>query len=179
MTTRRRAGALLLAWSLTAAVLWAADVRVTPLVSDGQVFASFNAAASYTAEVREAVQSGLPTTLTFFVELRQSSVIWFDRNVSAVTVAASIKYDTLRGDFQVTKMTEGQVFSSERTDKEEEARRWATEFERVRLSNGSDLQANGEYYVRVRMRATPRRSVSLWPFGRDDAAGRADFTFIR
>jgi hypothetical protein len=175
----RRVIAIASLWSMLAVVLWAADVRVTPLVSDGQVYASFTAADSYTAEVHEAVQSGLPTTLTFFVELRQSSVIWFDRNVTAVTVAASIKYDTLRGDFQVTKMTDGQVFSSERTDKEGEARTWATEFERVRLSNGANLEPNGEYYVRVRMRATPRRSVSLWPWGRDDAAGRADFTFIR
>jgi hypothetical protein len=177
--TIRRASVLAMLWSLAAVVLWAADVRVTPLVTDGQVYASFNAGESYTADVHEAVQSGLPTTLTFFVELRQASVIWFDRNVATVTVAASIKYDTLRGDFQVSKMADGQVFSSERTDKEADARKWATEFERVRLSNGANLESNGEYYVRVRLRTTPRRSVSLWPWGRDDAAGRADFTFIR
>ncbi len=179
MTMRRRGGVVLVLWSLVVALVLAADVRVTPLVTAGHVFASFAAGDSYTTEVREAVQSGLPTTLTFVVELRQAAVIWFDRTVSTVTVASSIKYDTLTRTFQVSKMTDGQVFSSESTTKEDDVRKWATEFERVSLSKGDDLEANGEYYVRVRMRATPRRSFSLWPWGRDDATGRADFTFIR
>ncbi len=178
-TPRRRFGVLMLLWSAAAATLLAADVRVTPLVSEGRVYASFAAPDSYTPEVREAVQSGLPTTLTFFVELRQASVIWFDHTVASVTVASSIKYDTLTRAFLVSKMTDGQVFSSRGTDKEADVRAWATEFERVSLSNGDNLEPNGEYYVRVRMRTTPRRSLSIWPWSRDDAAGRADFTFIR
>ena len=175
----RRGGVTVMAWTIAVALVLAADVRVTPLVAGGQVFASFSAGDSYTPEVREAVQSGLPTTLTFVVELRQSSVIWWDRTVSSVTAAASIKYDTLTRAFQVSKMIDGQVMSSQSTDQEDAVKKWATEFERVGLSNGGNLEPNGEYYVRVRMRATPRRSFSLWPWGRDDASGRADFTFIR
>ncbi len=175
----RRAGLWVMAWTMAVATVMAADVRVTALVADGHVSASFSAGDSYTSEVREAVQSGLPTTLTFVVELREASVLWWDRTVSTVTAASSIKYDNLTRAFQVSKMIDGQVISSQSTDKEETARAWATEFERVGLSNGGNLQPNGEYYVRVRMRATPRRSFSLWPWGRDDAAGRADFTFIR
>lgn len=180
MTTRvRQAGAIALLWLLAVAAVFAADVRVTPLVADGQVFASFTATDSYTRELQEAVESGLPTTMTFVVELRQASVIWWDRTVTTVTVASSIKYDNLTRAFQVSKMTDGRVMSSESTNKEDDARKWATEFERVKLSQGDNLEPNGEYYVRVRMRATPRRSFSLWPWGRDDATGRADFTFIR
>jgi len=179
MRAWRRAGLAMMLWSVAVAMVLAADVRVTPLVADGQVLASFSASASYTPDVQEAVESGLPTTLTFIVELRQASVIWFDRTVTTVTVASSIKYDNLTRTFLVSKMTDGQVFSSESTNKEGDVKKWATEFERVSLSNGDNLEANGEYYVRVRMRATPRRNFSLWPWGRDDAAGRADFTFIR
>jgi len=178
-TRVRRAGLAAMLWSIAVAMVLAADVRVTPLVTDGQVFASFSASDSYTADVQEAVGSGLPTVLTFVVELRQASLIWFDHTVTTVTVASSIKYDNLTRTFQVSKMNAGQIVSSESTGNETDARKWATEFERVSLSNGINLEANGEYYVRVRMRATPRRSFSLWPWGRDDAAGRADFTFIR
>lgn len=176
---RRRMGLAAIVWSIAVAVILAADVRVTPLVTEGQVFASFSATGSYTRDVQESVESGLPTTLTYSVELRQASVIWFDRTVATVAVASSIKYDNLTRAFQVSKMTDGQVTSSESTNKEDDAKKWATEFERVKLSQGDNLEPNGEYYVRVRMRATPRRSFSLWPWGRDDAAGRADFTFIR
>ena len=41
------------------------------------------------------------------------------------------------------------------------------------------LEANADYYVRVRLRMSPRRTFSIWPFGRDDGSGRKDFTFIR
>ena len=181
MTTgpRRRAGWWVLLWSLTVAVVFAADVRVTPLVTDGQVFASFSADDSYTSEVREAVQSGLPTALTFTVELRQAAVVWFDHTVNTVTVESRIKFDNLTRTFQVSRMIDGQIASSESTTKEDDVKKWATQFDRVSLSKGENLEPNGEYYVRVRMRTSPRRSFSLWPWGRDDAAGRADFTFIK
>jgi hypothetical protein len=168
-----------LAVALSVATLFAADVRVTPLIAGGQVFASFSTPDTYSADVRESVQSGLPTTLTYTVELRQSSLVWFDRTLATATVAAAIKYDALTASFQVTRMTDGQVMSSDRTAKEDDVKKWATEFERVKLSNGDGLEPNGEYYVRVRARATPHRNFVLWPWSRDDAAGRADFTFIR
>lgn len=176
---RRRLVAVSLGVLLPVATLLAADVRVTPLIANGQVLASFTAPDAYSPDVHEAVQSGLSTTLTFTVELRQATLVWFDRVLSSTTVAAAIKYDALTTSFQVTRMTDGQVLSSDRTAKEDEARKWATEFERVKLSNGDGLEANGEYYVRVRARATPHRTFVLWPWGRDDASGRADFTFIR
>jgi hypothetical protein len=164
---------------LSVATVLAADIRVTPLIAAGQVLASFTAPDTYSTDVRESVQSGLSTTLTFTVELRQSSLVWFDRTLATTTVAAAIKYDALSASFQVTRMADGQVLSSDRTVKEDDAKKWATEFERVKLSNGDGLEANGEYYIRVRARATPHRTFVLWPWGREDAVGRADFTFIR
>jgi hypothetical protein len=54
-----------------------------------------------------------------------------------------------------------------------------TTFERVPLQPGEPLEPNADYYVRVRLHASPKRTFSLWPWGRDDGSGRADFTFIR
>ena len=176
---RRRLLCAGLAVVLSVATLIAADVRVTPLIDNGQVFASFTAPDTYSADVRESVQSGLPTTVTYTVELRQSSLIWFDRTLATTIAAAAIKFDALTTSYQVTRMTDGQVLSSDRTAKEDDVKKWSTEFERVKLSSGDGLEPNGEYYVRVRARATPHRSFILWPWSRDDAAGRADFTFIR
>jgi hypothetical protein len=41
------------------------------------------------------------------------------------------------------------------------------------------LQPNAEYLVDIRARISPRRAWLLWPWGRDDATGRASFTYIR
>jgi hypothetical protein len=58
-------------------------------------------------------------------------------------------------------------------------RAWVTEFEHVPLSDGDSMEPNAEYYVRVRIRSSPHRSFFLWPWSRDDADVRADFTYIR
>ena len=38
---------------------------------------------------------------------------------------------------------------------------------------------DAEYYVEVSLRASPKRTFSLWPWAGEEAFGRADFTFIR
>ena len=57
-----------------------------------------------------------------------------------------------------------------------------TTFDKVELDPSPALEANVEYYVRVRMYTSPRRTFSLWslwPWSRDSGSGRASFTFIR
>ncbi len=157
----------------------APDVRVTPQLADGHVFASFAAPAAYSADVEEAVRTGLAITLTFTVDLRRGSTLWFDHTLATTTVATSIKFDNLTHIYQVSKLNEGRVTWSEQTDREDQMQAWATAFDRVLVSPGDGLEANADYYLRVRVRASPHRTFFLWPWGRDDASGRADFTFIR
>jgi hypothetical protein len=99
--------------------------------------------------------------------------------MAVATVAAQVKYDTLTRFYQVTKQTGSTVVWSERTSEDAQVRTWMTTFERVPLDVSEPLEPNADYYVRVRLHATPKRVFSLWPWGRDDASGRADFTFIR
>ena len=68
---------------------------------------------------------------------------------------------------------------SKSTPKDDEMRDWITEFDAVPVPISEPLEPNADYYVRVRLHAHPHLRFSLWPFGRDDGSGRADFTFIR
>jgi hypothetical protein len=155
------------------------DIRVTPLVAERQVSVSFVASSALGPEARELVQSGLLMTLTFTVELKQPSTAWFDRSLADAIVSSSVKYDNLTGVYHVSRMRDGHVVWSERTSDFGEARVWLTTFDRVVLSSEGALQPNAEYYVSVRMRASPRRTFPLWPWTPDDSSGRAAFTFIR
>jgi hypothetical protein len=172
------ARALVFAAALAAAV-GAADIRVTPVVTAGQVLASFVAPGAFTGESRALVRSGLPLTFTYLVELRRPSTIWFDRTVATAQVAAKAKFDSLTALYQVTKEHDGHVVWSKSTAREDEMREWVTAFEAVRLEPAQPLEPNTDYYVRVRLDAHPHVSFSFWPFGRDDARGQASFTFIR
>ncbi len=179
--TRRRI--VLLAAACLAATVGihaaAERIEVTPVVANDRVLASFSTPSSFATDAHEIVKSGLLLTFTFTVELRRPSAVWFDHTLTAVTVASSVKFDNLTGVYQVSKLVDGRVVWSEQSRHDPEVRQWMTTFEKVALVSPVPLEPNAEYYVQVRMHATPKRTFSLWPFSGDTASGRADFTVIR
>lgn len=171
-------------WLAAVAVVSAAgvDVRVSPVVDRGRVFASFSAPEAFTPEAEAMMQSGLLLTFSYTVELRRPAPVWFDQTLARVDVAASVKYDSLTGAYQVSKLRDGRVVWSEQTQDAAQAQAWMTEFERVPIDPAEALEANVDYYLRVRMQANPRARFSLWsllPWADDDGAGRGVFTFLR
>jgi hypothetical protein len=158
-----------------------ADVKVTEVVTNGRVFATFSAPDAFTDDVRKVMQSGLLLTFTFTVELKRPSTIWLDRKVGATTVAASATFDGLTSQYKVSRLRDGRVITkSERLEKEGDVRTWLTAFDQVPVEVTEPLEPNADYYLRVSLRTTPRPTMSFWPlFGRDDGSGRKDFTFIR
>jgi hypothetical protein len=163
------------------AVVLAAEIQVKPVVaSDGRVLTSFVAPGAFTDEMRGVVKTGLTLTFTYDVELRRPSTLWFDATLARTRAAASVRFDSLTATYQVSKERDGRVFWSEKADDEAKVREWMTNFDQIALEPASRLEPNVEYYVRVRLYASPRPTVMwFWPWGRDDASGRADFTYIR
>jgi hypothetical protein len=162
-----------------AASIPADAIRVTPLVRDGELLLSFTAPGAVTAELREAIRSGMVITFTYDVSLRQDAFLWFDRTLADVEVAASVRFDNLTRTYHVTRMVDGRVTWSESSASEDQVRGWLTEFDRLKLFAAGALQPNAEYAIDIRARISPRRAWVLWPFGRHDATGRAPFTYIR
>jgi hypothetical protein len=154
------------------------DIAVTPLVSDGQVSASFSAPAGFDDDAKAILGSGLALTFNFTVELRRPSSIWLDHTLTTTNVSATGKFDPLAGVYQVSRLQESKVVWAERTEHPGDVQEWMTHFDRVPLQPSEPLQPNGDYYVRVRMQASPKRTLILWPWS-DGRSGRAAFTFIR
>ena len=157
----------------------AGPIQVSTVVADGRVSASFSVPSAFDRDIEEVVKSGLLVTFTFTVELRRPSNVWWDRTLASVTVASSVKFDNLTGVYHVSKHEAGRVVWSERTKDASEMRTWMTAFERVPLATAEPLEPNVDYYVRVRLQTSPRRTFSLWPWAGDAASGRTEFTFIR
>ena len=155
------------------------DIRVTPLVREGELFVSFSAPGAITGELREAIRSGLVVTFTYGVALREHAFLWFDRTLAETEMAASVRYDNLTRTFHVSRMTDGKVVWSQTTVSEDEVRAWVTGFDQLRLTPRAPLAPNAEYQVHVRASISPRRAWLLWPWGRHDATGAATFTYIR
>jgi len=168
---------LALAW--LAAPAAAQELRVTPLIREGQVFVSFTMSGAFDNDVWAAIRSGLPTTFSYDVEIRRGRAIWFDRTVASATVTVAVRYDNLTRRYQVTRMIDGRVESTPQvTDSQDTARTLMTEFDKLPLFSTADLEANTEYYLQVQARTSPRNTFFLWPWGRHKASGRTPFTFL-
>jgi hypothetical protein len=154
------------------------DVTVTPIARDGQVQVTFDLSDAFTSDVRDAIRSGLATTFDYDIELRHGTAGWFDRTVSSVTITATVRFDNLTRRYQMSRILDGRAEDGPATEEEDAVRRWLTHFERIPVSATSALEANGEYYVRVRARTRPRNTWFLWPWDRDALLGHAKFTFI-
>ena len=155
-------------------------LEVVPLPRDGEVLVSFKLNEALTDEVRTAIQSGLTIKFVYKVELRRSSAVWFDRGLASALVAASLRYDTLTRQYHVARSVDGRTEWADVTAQEDVAWRWLTkDFARLSLFRNVPLEANAEYYVRVRANASPRNASFIWPWAGDDAVGLAKFTFIR
>lgn len=163
---------------LGGATLAAADVRVTPVVRDGKVWVSFGLADGFTAEVRKAILSGLPITFAYNIELRRSVPFWPDQTLTIRTIAASVKYDSLTRRHQLARTLDGRVEANRVTEDEAEVGRWLTGLDAIQILATSDLEANTDYYVRVRARTQPNDSWFRWPWDRGLVSANANFTFI-
>jgi Domain of unknown function (DUF4390) len=153
-------------------------VRIIPLVRDEAVLVSFELTGGYTPQVKEAVHSGLKTTFTYTVELRQDVPAWVDRTIATSVITNSVQYDNLTRRATLTRTLDGHVESVEATEDEAVIRQWMTTFQRMPLFRTADLEQNREYYVRVRATARPTNGSMLWPWG-TGISGMTKFTFLR
>jgi len=166
------AGVLLLA----SATLLASPVRITPVLSNNMVMATFAAPEVFSDRAHEAVQSGMAVTFSFSAELRRTVTLWFDRTLAVADVASTVRLDTLTGAYQVSKLRDGKVHWSQQTPKVEEMRSWMTQFDRVTLDSLDAVRDPGEYYIRVVARDSLPRGFSWWPFGRSSVSGRVELS---
>jgi len=175
-----RATFVLLAVLMAAQQQNAQLLQVTPLPRDGEVLVSFKLDEPMTDDIKAAIQSGLTVKFVYKVDLFRSSAAWFDRKISSATVGASVKYDNLTRRYSVSRTLDGRMDWADTTQKEDEAWHWLTsDFARLSLFRGAQLEPNAEYYIKVRANASPRNASFIWPWAADDAVGFAKFTFIR
>jgi hypothetical protein len=153
-------------------------LQVTPLAKDGRILVTLRMTDVFSDEVRAAMQSGLRITFVYDIELKRSTALWVDRTLATATVTATIEYDILARRYLATRREDGHMEKVDTFDREEDARAWLTEFDKLPLFNSGSLEFNSEYYLRVRARTKPLNQSFVWPW-EGGIAGLAKFTFLR
>jgi hypothetical protein len=175
------AGLALLATSRTP--VRAADsvaLEVKSFAKGGRVLVSFTLVNGLTTELQAAIRSGMASTIAYEVELRRGGTLWFDRTLASCTVTATAQYDNLTRQHRLSRTVDGRGEEPRLTEDEAEVREWMTVFKQLPLFSTQTLEANAEYYVRVRARTRPRVNwFPFWPWEHGAPTGEARFTLIQ
>jgi hypothetical protein len=164
---------------LSVSLLAQQTVQIMPLTRGGQVLVSFRLTNAFTDEVLAAIHSGMTITFVYDVELKRASSLWLDRTIASTSVTAAVRYDNLTRKYHVKRTEDGRIERAETLDREDLAREWLTDFDKLPLFSSAALERNAEYYLRVRAHTTPRNASFVWPWGHSDVSGQRKFTFIQ
>ena len=174
-----------LLWSfpcpLQAAEATLSDIIVTNTQEDLLVF--FDIQGCFTREMEEAILNGIPTTFTIIIRLYKTRTLWFDGSISSLKLEHTIKYDSLKNEFRVSRSEDNH---NELVFKEfEKAKKAMAEISNIEVVPLKELQRKSKYQLRVKAELEKVRLplylhyvlffVTLWDFETDWYT--VDFTY--
>jgi hypothetical protein len=99
-------------------------------------------------KIIKAIQSGVPTTFTFYVNLYRVRGLWPDKKVRDIQVSHTVKYDTLKNEYLVTRSWEGNRPLIVKTI--DEAKRLMSEVDSLAIVPLNQLKKGAQYQIRVK-----------------------------
>ncbi|MBT8331910.1 MAG: DUF4390 domain-containing protein [Deltaproteobacteria bacterium] len=142
-----------------------------------------NLEGAFREEMKQAILSGAPSTFSFFAKLNRVRSLWFDKDIADLEVTHTIVYDNLKKEFTVTRSWKDN--NPEVTKSFDEAKRWMTEIDSLKIIPLNRLERDEQYQLRVKAEVSKKTLplylhyilffVSLWDFETDWYT--IDFTF--
>ncbi len=168
---------LVLVFSLTS-MLWGKQAQIADIIvtnNRDQLLVYFNTKGCFTPDMNKAIMSGIPTTFTFFIEIYQPRNFWPNKKLSAVKLHHTIKYDSLREEFNLTLSERGnQTFIVKEFSKAQEI---MADVSNIQLIPLKQLERNNQYQLRIKAELNKVTLplylhyilffVSLWDFETD------------
>jgi hypothetical protein len=116
--------------------------------TDQEVLLYMSLEGGFHQELMEAIESGIPITITYHMRLYRIRGLWFDEEVLSKTIKHIVKYDALKKQYRVSEING--LFSNIKLTKHESTMvRWMSQIEGQPLIPFHLLQPNEEYYVKA------------------------------
>ena len=142
-----------------------------------------NLEGAFREEMKKAILSGVPSTFSYFAKLNSVRSLWFDKAIADLEVTHTIIYDNLKKEFNVTRSWKDN--NPEVTKSFDEAKKWMTEIDSLKIIPLDRLEKGEQYQLRVKAEVSKKTLplylhyillfVSLWDFETDWYT--IDFTF--
>lgn len=99
-------------------------------------------------KIVEAIQSGVPTTFTFYVNLYRVRGLWLDKKVTSIELSHTLKYDTLKKEYTITRSWEGNRLLTVKSLVE--AKRLMSEVDSLEIVPLEQLDKGRQYQIRAK-----------------------------
>ena len=101
----------------------------------------------FTPELNRAIENGINTTFTFFVELYEKREWWLDREITELEISHRIKYDNIKKIYEVTLSEKGgKTVTLQDFD---EAKKLMAEVVALKVTALKNLRKGARYRVRM------------------------------
>ena len=108
----------------------------------------FDVKHAFSDKITEAIQSGIPTTFSFYVTLLKTDGSWFDKKVSDIQVKSTISYNPLKKEYTVKRPWKEDTETL--TSSFEDARALMTEIDNLKIIPLGGLVKGDKYQLRIK-----------------------------
>ncbi|MDA8137122.1 MAG: DUF4390 domain-containing protein [Desulfobacteraceae bacterium] len=149
------------------------NIIVTNTRDDLLLYLTVNNA--FPAKIEEPITSGVPAVFLFYINLYRVRNFWPDREIAETVVTHTIRYDSLKQEYTVTRSWEGnqpQIVKSF-----EEAKKLMTEIDSLTIVSLKKLEKGRQYQIRAKAKLSRLKLplylhyvlffVSIWDFETD------------
>jgi Domain of unknown function (DUF4390) len=116
--------------------------------TDHEVLLHIDLQGGFRRDMLEAIETGIPITVTYHLRLYRKRDMWFDEEVLAKTIKHMVKYDALKKQYRVSEIN-GLFSSIKVTQHEPTMVRWMSVIQGQPLIPFHLLQPGEEYYVKA------------------------------
>ncbi len=103
----------------------------------------------FTGKIVEAIESGVPMTFTFQIELRKHNPLWADELIRSNTIHHTVQYDSLKKAYRFSEVGKN-VNRKIITRKKSRYRHLMSTLKNIPIAPLYRLDPNEDYYVRVK-----------------------------
>jgi hypothetical protein len=140
------------------------DFSIT--ASGGQVLVTFRFDGGLTPEIRERIDSGLPTGLVYELEFMRDRKRWWDRALDESRIEIVAMYNAVTHEYLVNTKHDGDLIGSRTVREEEELERAMTELASFPAFDVSSDSSRDRYLVRIRVELGPGTALGMFPYQR-------------
>jgi len=139
-------------------------IRDLSIALDGvQVLVSFQLEHAFSPELRERIESGLPSGFVYELELARDRKRWWDDGLASSRVEVVAMYNAVTHEFLVNTKHDGRLLDSRTVTDRAELERAMTRFSALPVFTLRDPDPEERYLVRTRVELAPGEVLGFIP----------------